>query len=413
MGAPKVLLGVSGGIAAYKAAELVRALDKAGAEVQVILTGRAEAFVTPMTLATLSKRPVARTEFPDEPGPDIGHIDLAAWGDVLAIAPATANVLSRLAHGAGDDLLTTVALAFDGPLVLAPAMNPKMWDHPQTRASVDRLIAEGTVVVEPEEGVMACGDEGAGRLPPVETIAAEIMAAADRSRELEGLRVVVAAGPTHEPIDPVRFVGNRSSGRMGFAVARAARARGAEVVLIAGPTALARPFGVERVDVTTAAQMHEAVLDRAQDAHVVVMTAAIADHRPDEAAGEKLSRKGEPFSLSMVPNPDVLSDLVMRREGGTLPAGLTIVGFAAETGDAVTKALAKRERKGCDLMFANDVSAPGAGFEAETNMVTPIGPQGAEPSWPLLSKRQVAERLWDRIVAQRSHPPGAGNRERS
>jgi phosphopantothenoylcysteine decarboxylase/phosphopantothenate--cysteine ligase len=402
MSAPKILLGVSGGIAAYKAAELVRVLDKAGAEVQVILTGRAEAFVTPMTLATLSKRPVARTEFPNEAGPEIGHIDLAAWGDVLAIAPATANVLARLARGLGDDLLSTVALAFEGPLVLAPAMNPKMWDHAETRDNVSRLAAAGAAIVEPEEGVMACGDQGPGRLPPVETIAAEILAAAERSQALAGLRVVVSAGPTHEPIDPVRYVGNRSSGRMGYAVARAARARGAEVVLVSGPTSLTTPFGVRRVDVVTAEELREAVLQTAADADIVVMTAAIADHRPDAPAAEKLSRKGEPFSLQMVPNPDVLSELVSRRDGGALPADLTIVGFAAETGDAPAKGADKRKRKGCDLLFANDVSAPGAGFEGDTNVVTPVGPQGAEPTWPLLSKRQVADRLWERIARHRS-----------
>jgi phosphopantothenoylcysteine decarboxylase/phosphopantothenate--cysteine ligase len=406
MSAPKILLGVSGGIAAYKAAELVRVLDKAGAEVQVILTGRAEAFVTPMTLATLSKRPVARTEFPDEPGPDIGHIDLAAWGDVLAIAPATANVLARLARGLGDDLLSTVALAFDGPVVLAPAMNPKMWDHPETRDNVLRLTAQGVTIVEPEEGVMACGDEGAGRLPPVETIAGEVLAAAERSQALAGWRVVVSAGPTHEPIDPVRYVGNRSSGRMGFAVARAARARGAEVVLVSGPSHLTTPFGVRRVDVRTAEEMREAILQSAADADVVVMTAAIADHRPDAPAPAKLSRKGEPFSLQMVPNPDVLSELVSRREGGALPGELTVVGFAAETGDAEVKGADKRKRKGCDLLFANDVSAPGAGFEGDTNVVTPVGPDGPEPTWPLLSKRQVAERLWDRIARHRAAASG-------
>jgi phosphopantothenoylcysteine decarboxylase/phosphopantothenate--cysteine ligase len=295
-------------------------------------------------------------------------------------------------------------------VVLAPAMNPKMWDHAETRESIDRLVAQGTTVVEPEEGIMACGDEGAGRLPPVETIAAEILAAADRSQALAGLKVVVAAGPTHEPIDPVRFVGNRSSGRMGFAVARAARARGAEVVLVAGPTSLTRPFGVRRVDVTTAAQMREAVLEESREAHVVVMTAAIADHRPEEAAGEKLAHKGEPFALRMVPNPDVLAELVGRREGGTLPADTTIVGFAAETSDAVERAAEKRERKGCDLIFANDVSAPGAGFEGDTNVVTPIGPAGPEETWPLISKRQVAERLWDRVAAHRSEVLGLGER---
>lgn len=402
----KVLLGVTGGIAAYKAAELVRVLGRAGAEVQVILTGRAEAFVTPMTLATLSGRPVARTEFSEEPGPDIAHIDLAAWGDVLAIAPATANVLARLARGLGDDLLSTVALAFAGPVVLAPAMNPKMWDHAGTRENVASLLERGVTIVEPEAGVMACGDEGAGRLPSLETVAEEILAAAVRSHALDGRKVVVSAGPTHEPLDPVRYLANRSSGKMGFAVARAARARGADVTLVAGPTALPTPWGVTRTDVETAEDMRREVLGACQGADVVVMTAAIADHRPEAAAAAKITSKGEPYTLRMVPTADVLTELVERRGSGDLPASLVIVGFAAETGDAVAKGVAKRERKACDLLFANDVTSPGAAFGSDTNVVTVIGPEGAAPTWPLLSKRQVAERLWDEVG--RLLPRGSG-----
>ncbi|RMG48324.1 MAG: bifunctional phosphopantothenoylcysteine decarboxylase/phosphopantothenate--cysteine ligase CoaBC [Acidobacteria bacterium] len=395
MTAPRILLGVSGGIAAYKAADLVRALVKAGAEVQVILTEAARSFVTPMTLATLSGRPVRLSEFDDPASPEIGHIELARWGDALVVAPATANTLARFARGLADDLLSAVYLAFDGPVVVAPAMNPKMWDHPETRASIERLGHRGVTVIEPEEGLVACGDEGAGRLAPLERIAEAALAAARRRRSLAGIRVVVTAGPTWEPIDPVRYVGNRSSGKMGYAIAAAARARGAEVVLISGPCALAPPWGVRVVPVETAAQMREAVLAEAAGAGVVVMAAAVADHRPAEPAAEKISRKGRPFSLSLEPNPDILTELCRRREPGQV-----IVGFAAETGDAERKGREKRARKGCDLIAVNDVAEAGSGFGTDTNRITLIDGEGRADRWPLLPKRAAAERLLDAIEAR-------------
>jgi phosphopantothenoylcysteine decarboxylase/phosphopantothenate--cysteine ligase len=395
-GAPRILLGVTGGIAAYKAAEIVRALVKEGAEVQVVLTQRAEEFVTPLTLATLSGRAVARTEFTPEPSPTIGHIELARWGHALVVAPATANEIARFARGQADDLLTTVYLAFAGPVVVAPAMNPKMWDHPETRENVERLRARGVAIVDPEEGYMACGDEGAGRLATLQKIVAEALWAARRSSSLLGVKVLVSAGPTHEPLDPVRFLGNRSSGKMGFAIAAAAAARGAEVVLVAGPTRIAPPFGARTVPVTTAVEMQAALEREAADAQVIVMAAAVADHRPANTAPRKLEHKNEPWSLALVPNPDIVARLVARR-----PAGQLIVGFAAETHDVLVRGRAKRERKGCDLLVVNDVTAEGAGFEAETNVVTLIGRDGATDAWPRMSKRQVAERLLDRIEAER------------
>ncbi len=394
MSAPRVLLGVTGGIAAYKAAEIARALVREGAEVQAVLTARAAEFVTPLTLATLTSRPVARTEFGAEPSPAIGHIELARWADALVVAPASANTLARFARGLGDDLLSTVYLAFAGPVVVAPAMNPKMWAAPETRENVERLGQRGVVVVEPEEGVMACGDEGAGRLARVESIVAEALLAARRSRALEGRRVVVSAGPTWEPLDPVRFIGNRSSGKMGFAIAAAARARGAAVTLVAGPVALATPWGVTRVDVEGAAAMRRAVAAAAAEADVVVMTAAVADHRPAVVEPDKIRRPNVGYTLQLVPNPDILAELVRARRPGQV-----LVGFAAETRDVLERGRSKLARKGCDLLVLNDVTAEGAGFGVDTNIVTLLTPDGAAEPLPRLAKREVAERLWTRVEA--------------
>lgn len=387
---PRILLGISGGIAAYKGAELTRSLIKAGADVQVVLTARAEAFVTPLTLAVLSGHPVHRDEFPREPGPAIGHIELARWAELILIAPATANVIARLAHGAADDLIATVALVFSGPLVLAPAMNPWMWDHPETRANVARLQRRGVRIVEPEHGLAACGDQGAGRLAALEAITAVALESVVTSHQLAGLDVLVTAGPTHEPLDPARYLGNRSSGAMGFAIAAAARARGARVTLISGPTALAPPYGVAVERVETALELRAAVSAAAPRAALIVMAAAVADHRPAAAAPQKLAHKDQPWALPLVPNPDILAELCAARRPGQV-----IVGFAAETSDPIGRGTAKRQRKGCDLLLANDVTEAGSGFAVETNRVVLIGPDGPEP-WPLLGKREVAERLLDR-----------------
>lgn len=404
MSVPRILLGVTGGIAAYKAAELVRALVKEGAEVQCVLTGRAEEFVTPTTLAALSERPVLRTEFEPEGRSDILHIDAVRWADALVVAPATGNTLARFAQGLADDLLSTIYLAFDGPVVVAPAMNPRMWDAAETRSNIERLALRGVEIVEPEAGYMACGDEGSGRLAELPLIVAASLRASRRTVSLEGRKVVVSAGPTYEPIDPVRFIGNRSSGKMGFAIAAAARARGAETLLVSGPTSIAPPWGVAFQPVETAEQMKAAIFAAAPEADAIVMSAAVADHRPDEAAARKISRK-EPYSIALVPNPDILRELVLAREaareGRAEDAGWKrdqlIVGFAAETHDFVERGRAKRERKGCDLLLANDVTAPGAGFSVDTNVVTLIRADGSAESWPQLTKREVAERLWDSV----------------
>jgi phosphopantothenoylcysteine decarboxylase/phosphopantothenate--cysteine ligase len=393
---PRILLGVSGGIAAYKAADIVRALVKEGAEVQVILTARAEEFVTPATLATLSGHPVHRSEFAADPSPDILHIELVRWADAMLVAPATGNVLARFARGVADDLLSTTYLAFDGPVVVAPAMNPRMWDHPETRENTARLGLRGVVLVEPESGDMACGDEGAGRLAALELVVAETLLAASRSSSLEGLSVLVSAGPTHEPLDPLRYLGNVSSGKMGMALAAAARSRGAAVTLVTGPTALSPPWGVDVIRVTTALEMRDSMLSAARQAEIVVMSAAVADHRPETPSERKISKK-EPYEVRLVPNPDILAQLVAQRRPGQI-----IVGFAAETHDHEARARAKRERKGCDLLLANDVTAPGAGFGVDTNVVTLVDAEGRSESWPLMSKRQVAERLFDEVAQRRA-----------
>ncbi len=397
MKAPRILLGVSGGIAAYKAAEIVRSLVKEGADVRVVLTSRGAEFITPLTLATLSGHAVARDEFHEEPSPVIDHIELAQWADVLVVAPATANVLARFAQGEGSDLLSTIHLAFKGSVVLAPAMNPKMWDHARTRANVACLEQAGEIIVSPESGFVACGDEGAGRLAATETIVRETLLAAALSDAMAGKKVVVSAGPTWEAVDPVRYVGNRSSGKMGYAVARAARARGAEVILVSGPSGLASPWGVERIVVESAVEMRDAIFSSAAGASLIVMAAAVADHRPRERAPAKLKPdKGKGYSLDMVPNPDILKELCAARERGDLPTELTLVGFAAETGDAVRKGEAKREHKGCDLLVANDVGAAGAGFGSDTNVVTIISATGRD-DLPLMSKLEVANRLLDAV----------------
>jgi phosphopantothenoylcysteine decarboxylase/phosphopantothenate--cysteine ligase len=388
----RILVGVAGGIAAYKAAELVRALVKAGAEVRVVMTAAAQRFVTPLTLQALSQHPVATDTFDLTQEATIGHIQLADAAELMVVAPATADVIARLAHGLADDLLTTVALACRAPLLLAPAMNVNMWRHPATQANLKTLIERGVHTVGPDAGELACGWIGEGRM--IE--AAEIAVACARlcgRHDWAGRRVVVAAGPTWEPLDPVRFIGNRSSGKMGFAVARQAARRGAEVTLVAGPTALPTPPGVARVDVETAAEMRQAVLAAVEGAAMVVMTAAVADYRPATVAAEKLKKEalGEAPAIALARNPDILAEL-----RGRAPV---VVGFAAETEEVERNAVEKRARKGCDLLVANDVSEPGSGFGTDTNRVILVGRDGGVERLPRLTKDEVAERILDRARA--------------
>jgi len=392
----QILLGVSGGIAAYKAAELCRLLVRCGATVRVMMTVAARRFVGQTTFAALSGHPVSSDLFDPVQEAQIGHIQLADTAELLIVAPATANVLAKLRHGVADDLLTTVYLAYAGPVLLAPAMNIRMWEHPATRENVEDLVGRGHRIVGPGSGELACGHHGAGRMAEPHQIL-EAAGACLAGQDLAGRRILISAGPTHEPVDPVRFVGNRSSGRMGFALAAEAASRGAEVILVAGPSALETPHGIiERVDVTTAQQMSAAIEERLPRLEVVIMAAAVADYRPTVTAETKLKKEasGERLTLELTRNEDILAAL-----GRHVRRPRLLVGFAAETGgDLDALAGAKLQAKGCDLLVANDVLASDAGFEVETNRVVIYGRECPPERLPLMSKRGVAGCILDRVV---------------
>jgi phosphopantothenoylcysteine decarboxylase/phosphopantothenate--cysteine ligase len=388
----RVLVGVSGGIAAYKACELVRLLQRKGHEVRVAATPNALRFVSALTLQALSGNSVRSDLFSLTEESEISHIDLADWSEVVVIAPASANTLARLAHGLADDFLSTVCLATRAPLVVAPAMNVNMYEHPATRANLDLLAERGVRIVGPGSGELACGWVGEGRLAELE----EIEGAVEQllgGGDLRGKVFLVNAGPTAEPIDPVRVITNRSSGRMGFAVAGEAARRGAEVMLVAGPVSLPTPFGVKRVDVETMAEMREAVLDMMEPANVIVLAAAVADYSVRRPSERKLKRAdGSELVLELVPNPDLSQEVGSRKEGRT------VVTFAAETEDLIENARGKLERKGCDLVVANDVSRSDIGFDVDQNEVSIIGPDPLEVIHvPSASKREIAERILDRV----------------
>jgi phosphopantothenoylcysteine decarboxylase/phosphopantothenate--cysteine ligase len=399
---------VAGGIAAYKAAELVRLFDKAGAQVDVAMTARAQKFVGPMTFQALTRRPVFTDLFNLTEEATIGHIQLADQADLVVIAPATASSLARLAAGLADDAVTAIALATRAPVLLAPSMNVNMWSHPLTRANVGRLVEiAGYRVVGPGDGFLACRWTGPGRLAePADIVeaAAHVLAPQD----LAGKRIVVTAGPTYEAIDPARFIGNRSSGKMGAALAAAAQRRGAEVTLLLGPSAIAPPVGVTVVAVESAAQLEAALTAAARGADVIIMAAAVADYRPATPAAHKLKRGqlGDETSLALIANPDLLAGLGKRR--GTKKTPL-LVGFAAETEDVVANARAKLAAKRCDMVIANDVSEPGAGFAVDTNRVTVVDHHGAV-ELPAGTKAEVAHRILDRIVSIAGSRPPAQRR---
>src|SRR6267154_1014066 len=378
-----IALGVTGGIGAYKAVEVVRGLQKRGHDVVAIMTETATKFVGPVTFEAITRRPVITDQFAPGANADIEHIALASTIDLLLVAPATANILGKFANGIADDFLSTLYIATRAPVLIAPAMNTQMFAHEAVRRNLDTLAARGVRFVEPGEGYLACGWIGKGRLAEP----AEIVDAADSILRppgpLRGQRVLVAAGPTYEDVDPVRYVGNRSSGRMGFAIAAEAARRGAEVTLVAGPTSIEAPAVREIVRVRRASDMHQAVLLRADTMDVVIMAAAVADYAPADPALQKISKDPESLTLVLHRTPDILGDLGSRRlaKGG----GPVLVGFAAETEDVLRRAGAKREKKHIDLIVANDVSRGDAGFDVDVNEVTIIGPEGAD-HLPLQSK---------------------------
>ncbi|MCC7416905.1 MAG: bifunctional phosphopantothenoylcysteine decarboxylase/phosphopantothenate--cysteine ligase CoaBC [Acidobacteria bacterium] len=389
-----IALGVTGGIGAYKAVEVARGLQKRGHDVVAVMTAAAARFVGPITFEAITRRRVVLDQF--EPGANAGieHIALASTIDLLLVAPATANAIGKLANGIADDALTTLYVATRAPVLLAPSMNSQMFAHEAVRKNLDALAARGVRFVEPGEGYLACGWIGKGRLAEPEEIVAAAESILQPAGPLRGRRVLVTAGPTLEDIDPVRFIGNRSSGRMGFAIAAEAARRGAEVALVAGPTAIPPPPVGEVVRVRSAAEMHREVLARADDADVVIMAAAVADYAPAGPAGQKMAKTDGPITLALRPTPDILAELGNRRVAAG--RGPVLVGFAAETGDLLARAAAKRARKRADLIVANDVSRSDAGFDVDSNEVTIIGPDGAAPL-PLQGKDRVAAAILDRV----------------
>jgi phosphopantothenoylcysteine decarboxylase/phosphopantothenate--cysteine ligase len=396
-----IVVCVGGGIAAYKAAELVRMLDKAGATVHVAMTSRAQKFVAPMTFQALTRRPVFTDLFSLTEEASIGHIQLADRADLVIVAPATANVIARLAGGMANDAVSAMVLATRAPVLLAPSMNVNMWNHPLTRANLQRLVDVASYnVVGPGDGFLACRWTGPGRLAEPEDIV-EAAATLLSTQDLAGKKLVVSAGPTYEAIDPVRFVGNRSSGKMGIALAAAAKRRGADVTLILGPSAVPPPIGVTTNHVETAAQLQWALANAAKGADAIVMTAAVADYRPAREAKEKLKRGelGAKTTIELVANPDVLAELGKQRKG-RVPL---LVGFAAETENVIENARKKLAQKKCDLIVANDVSEPNAGFAVDTNHVQLVDSDEVVDV-PPAPKSEVAHRILDKIVGMLGEP---------
>lgn len=391
----RILLGITGGIAAYKSADLVRRLKEAGADVQVVMTPAATHFVGPLTFQAVSGRPVHLELLDSKAEAGMGHIELARWADLILIAPASADFIARLAHGFANDLLSTLCLASDKPIAVAPAMNRFMWLHPATQENCRILERRGVHLWGPASGEQACGEVGEGRMLEPLQLRAEVTAFFARAGILQGLNVLITAGPTREDIDPVRFISNRSTGRMGFAVAAAAAQAGARVTLVSGPVALRTPSGVERIDVESAAQMFDAVLSRARHAQIFIATAAVADYRAANRAVQKIKKTQDTLTLALARNPDILSTVA------ALDSGPFTVGFAAETHDVLRYAEDKRRRKGLDLIAANQVGVPGRGFESEQNALHVLWEDG-ERVLPLADKTQLGRDLIA-LIAERYH----------
>jgi phosphopantothenoylcysteine decarboxylase/phosphopantothenate--cysteine ligase len=386
-------LGVAGGIGAYKAVEVARLLQKRGHRVQAVMTRTARRFVGPLTFEAITRHPVITTQFAPGMNADIEHIALASGMDLLVVVPATANILGKFANGIADDFLSALYLATRAPVLVAPAMNTNMWEHAAVRANMATLGARGVHVVEPGAGYLACGWVGTGRLAEPEQIVEAADALLRPSTSLAGRRVLVTAGPTIEDLDPVRFLGNRSSGRMGFALAREAAARGADVTLIAGPTPVEPPAVGEVVRVRSAREMHAAVMARADHADVIIMAAAVADYTPAGAAASYKIEKTGPLTLHLERTADILAELGSRRGDRSTPV---LVGFAAQTGDPAARAQEKLRSKRVDLIVANDVTVEGAGFDVETNQVVLVSADAVEPL-PMLAKTEVASEVVDRV----------------
>jgi len=402
----RVGLGVAGGIGAYKAVEAARLLQQRGHDVHVVMTRNARRFVGPLTFEAITRHPVITSQFTPGLNASIEHIDLASTIDLLLVAPATANMLGKFAHGIADDFLSSLYLATRAPVVMAPSMNTHMWEHPAVRDNVATLAARGVQFIEPGSGYLACGWSGTGRLAEPGTIADAVDRVLSPRQSLAGRRVLVTAGPTYEDLDPVRFIGNRSSGRMGFALAAAARARGADVTVIAGPTTVDPPPAMDVMRVRSAREMHGAVIDRAAGADVVIMAAAVADYtRRGGVSSQKMDREG-PIALDLEPTPDILGELGRQRGDRRTPV---LIGFAAQSGAPGESARRKLGAKGADLIVANDISAPGSGFDVETNQALLVSREGIE-TLPLLTKVEVAGIVLDRVEQLLAGRPVAAGR---
>lgn len=393
---PCVVLGVTGGIAVYKACELLRLLQKRGIDVFVVMTQNACRFVAPLTFETLSGHPVAVDTFDRPQTWEVEHIALAKRADLFLIAPATANIMGKMACGIADDMLSTTVMATRAPVLVAPAMNTGMWENVAVQQNVKTLRARGVEIVAPVSGHLACGDSGAGKLEDVEVIAERACELLFAKKDMEGLRVMVTAGPSREALDPVRYISNRSSGKMGYAIAQAAQKRGAEVTLLSGPVAIEAPQGVKLVPFTTTQELLDRASELAREQDLLIQAAAPADYRAKEVAPQKIKKQGgEPMTFTLVENPDVAATL-----GKAKRSGQVFVGFAAETNDVLAHAKGKLARKNLDMIVANDVTRPGAGFDVDTNIVTLITKDGQE-ALPMMSKAEVAQRILDRALALR------------
>jgi phosphopantothenoylcysteine decarboxylase/phosphopantothenate--cysteine ligase len=396
----RVVLGVGGGIAAYKSAELARSLMERGAEVQVVLTAAAEEFIRPLTFAALTNRKVITDLFASRSAEEVlsssvEHIRVAQDNHVLVVAPATADLIAKFAHGLANDFLTTLYLAFTGKVILAPAMNTNMWEHPAVRANVETLAARGHTILPPDSGLLACGTVGAGRLPDPQKIAEAVVSIGHSRKDLEGESVIITAGPTQEAIDPVRFISNHSSGKMGYSLAAAAVARGARVTLVSGPVNLPAPYGVTLVRVDSAAAMRDAVMSHLKEATIIIKSAAVADYHVAKPAPQKLKKTAARMSIELDPTVDILAEV------GRLKGDRLLIGFAAETQNLIAEGRRKMETKNADMVVANLVTTEGIGFGSDVNEVTLVTRAGEVISLPRASKREVADQIFDHALKLR------------